>query len=162
MPDPTCMIVDACKIRRLCLSDLDWVVELESQLQTHPWRRAHFENCLAIGNLGLVVACVDPATAKDIQVAFAIVSLGGGEAELLNIGVDPRFQRRGIAGRLLQEIVHHIQTEADTLFLEVRMSNHRAIALYEKAGFNQVGERPGYYATTTGREDALLYAMTLL
>jgi len=169
----------ACRIRAMTTMDLDPIVELEKRLQSHPWRRGHFENCLAIGNLALIVEpeVVEPDVVESnverdkVQnssaptptiIAFAIVSIGGGEAELLNIGVAPDFQRRGFAERLIKEITTHIQSLADTLFLEVRESNERAIALYEKLGFNQIGVRPAYYAAAKGREDALLYGMTLL
>lgn len=152
----------ACRIRAMGTDDLDRVLALEQQLQSHPWRRSHIENCLAIGNLALVVEPDPAANLVSPIVAFAVVSLGAGEAELLNIGVDPACQRQGIAENFLSEILKQIKTEADTIFLEVRVSNQRAIALYEKLGFNQVGVRPNYYASAKGREDALLYAMTLL
>ena len=148
-----------CRIRAMTTADLDRIVDLEGRLQSHPWRRGHFENCLAIGNLALIV---EGGGQQSAIVAFAIVSLGGGEAELLNIGVDPKYQRCGIAEAFLHEILAQIKSEADTIFLEVRVSNVPAIALYDKLGFNQVGVRPNYYASVKGREDALLYAMSLL
>ena len=43
------------RIRLMTVADLNRVLALEENLQTHPWRRGHFENCLAIGNLALVV-----------------------------------------------------------------------------------------------------------
>ncbi len=138
-------------------SDLNAIVDLESQLQTHPWRRSHFENCLAIGNLALLVE-----SPKHPIVAFAIVSIGGGESELLNIGVDPQCQGQGIAKSFLGEIISQVTSQADAMFLEVRLSNNGAIALYESLGFNQVGVRANYYNTATGREDALIYAIELL
>jgi ribosomal-protein-alanine N-acetyltransferase len=49
------------------------------------------------------------------------------------------------------------------VFLEVRPSNTRAIALYERSGFNEIGRRPRYYpAANNGREDAIVMAMELL
>ena len=49
------------------------------------------------------------------------------------------------------------------MFLEVRPSNTRAIALYERSGFNEIGRRPRYYPTANnGREDAIVMAMELL
>ena len=83
------------------------------------------------------------------------------ESELLNIGVDPRFQQRGVAKAFLTEILTQLKGQADAMFLEVRLSNHKAIALYEGLGFNQVGVRPNYYNTARGREDALIYAIEL-
>jgi ribosomal-protein-alanine N-acetyltransferase len=50
---------------------------------------------------------------------------------------------------------------AKTMFLEVRPSNARALRLYRKAGFAEVGTRPGYYPAHDGKEDALILAMEL-
>jgi len=41
------------------------------------------------------------------------------------------------------------------------MSNTKAIQLYERVGFNQIGIRQHYYPALKGREDALLYAIAL-
>ena len=59
----------------------------------------------------------------------------------------------------LEQLLVLIQSQANALFLEVRAGNVAAIQLYENLGFNQVGERPNYYATPWGREDALVYAL---
>jgi ribosomal-protein-alanine N-acetyltransferase len=53
------------------------------------------------------------------------------------------------------------QAGMETVFLEVRPSNPRAIALYESAGFRQVGLRPGYYQAEGGRENALVLKLEL-
>jgi ribosomal-protein-alanine N-acetyltransferase len=156
------MDLEACRIRTMRADDLETIVALEQRLQSHPWHHGHFENCLANGNLALVVTTGEEGIAEDAVIAFAIVSMGGGEAELLNLGVDPAYQRQGIASRLLGEILQHIKSQADTIFLEVRVSNYQAIDLYDKLGFNQVGIRPNYYNTDKGREDALLYALALI
>jgi ribosomal-protein-alanine N-acetyltransferase len=50
---------------------------------------------------------------------------------------------------------------ADMLFLEVRVSNRKAIELYSKEGFFELGNRKNYYPTLNGHEDALLMASQL-
>ena len=47
------------------------------------------------------------------------------------------------------------------LFLEVRISNRKAIELYSKEGFFELGNRKNYYSTLNGHEDALLMASQL-
>jgi len=69
-------------------------------------------------------------------------SLGGAEHEILNVGVDPRFRRSGLATALL---LAEIQPGA-TYFLEVRESNFPAQSLYRKLGFREIGRRPRYYS----------------
>jgi len=49
----------------------------------------------------------------------------------------------------------------EAMFLEVRPSNPRAIALYHAEGFVQVGRRKGYYQAESGREDALVLKLDL-
>ncbi|MDP9170980.1 MAG: GNAT family N-acetyltransferase [Acidobacteriota bacterium] len=66
-----------------------------------------------------------------------------GESELLNLGVEPAWRRRGVASALM----NHLQAQIDgELFLEVAENNEAAIALYRRHGWDQVGTRPGYYA----------------
>ena len=93
--------------------------------------------------------------------AFAITQVVLDEASLFNIAVDPAFQRRGLGRQLLQHLIDElIKRNVLTLWLEVRASNLPAIALYEQLGFNQVSRRPNYYPTASGREDAILMALT--
>lgn len=96
------------------------------------------------------------------MVGFAITQIVLDEATLFNIAVDPQYQRQG-CGRLLLE---HLITELEkrqivTLWLEVRASNARAIALYESLGFNEVSVRRNYYPSADGREDAIMMALPM-
>ncbi len=76
-----------------------------------------------------------------------------GEADLMNVAVDPACRRRGIAKALLTALQTALAgREVHSLTLEVRDSNAPAIALYEALGFVQVGLRPNYYFKP--REDA--------
>ena len=70
---------------------------------------------------------------------LAFRKLADDEAEILNLAVFPQFRKRGVAQALLQAL------PAAQVFLEVRESNAAARALYRKAGYQQVGIRPGYY-----------------
>ena len=40
--------------------------------------------------------------------------------------------------------------------------NDKAIDIYLKAGFNEIGIRKGYYPDVDGREDAMVMALTLI
>ena len=65
-----------------------------------------------------------------------------GEHEILNLAVDPARRRRGIARRLLQEV---LRTGSGEWFLDVRESNAAAQALYNSLGFSPIGRRENYY-----------------
>ena len=85
------------------------------------------------------------------------------EAHLLNISVGEKRQGCGFGARLLRHAmsVAH-QAGAETLLLEVRSSNVKAIELYRHFGFAQIGVRRGYYPAESGREDALVMTHALV
>ena len=77
------------------------------------------------------------------------------EGQILNIGVDRNYRRRGYAKAILSALEADARAHgAKALFLEVRVSNLPAIRLYESAGFSTVGRRPNFYRAPL--EDALL------
>lgn len=78
-----------------------------------------------------------------------------GEADMMNVAVDPDFRRRYIGQKLIEQLVNLLgEAGVHSLSLEVRVTNESAIALYEKLGFVQVGRRPNYYRNP--KEDALI------
>lgn len=93
---------------------------------------------------------------------YALFSTLLDEAELLQIAIDPGCQGRGLAAELLRfAMVRLAQEGVSRLMLEVRSSNHRAIRLYQRLGFEQDGVRKDYYPTATGREDAVLMSVVI-
>ena len=75
-------------------------------------------------------------------------------AELESIAVLPRHQGRGTGRALLQAVFAWChRMDVAELRLEVRVSNTNAITLYERAGFQPEGIRPGYYERPA--EDAM-------
>jgi ribosomal-protein-alanine N-acetyltransferase len=81
--------------------------------------------------------------AEDGQVVGFIISRPiAGDREILNLAVDPRFRRRGIARRLVQDV---LPPAPGACYLEVRESNLAARRLYQKCGFHESGKRPNYY-----------------
>jgi len=78
------------------------------------------------------------------------------EAHLGNLAVTPRLRRRGIGERILKELIEMAKSKGVNLMtLEVRESNEKARALYEKMKFRLVAIRKGYYSDS--KEDAYLY-----
>ena len=68
------------------------------------------------------------------------------EAEILSVAVARAWRGRGLARRLLDL---HLRRLAGfglrAVFLEVDEDNEPARRLYARAGFREVGRRPGYY-----------------
>jgi len=142
-------------LRLLVPKDIPEVMALERSAHSHPWRQSSFEDCLK-GRQKCWLA-----EHKETLVGYVVVTHGGGDAELLNISVSPVYQRKGIGSCLIQHAINTVKDKADMLFLEVRVSNRKAIELYAKEGFFEVGLRKNYYPTVNGHEDALLMASQL-
>jgi ribosomal-protein-alanine N-acetyltransferase len=71
----------------------------------------------------------------------------------MNVAVNPTNRREGIARRMLERLFDEAGAEA-RYTLEVRTSNHGAIAMYERFGFQRAGHRRRYYHDNG--EDALI------
>lgn len=141
-------------ISSLTTTDLPRAYDIETRAHAFPWSEKTFatnqgERYL---NLRLLV--------DDTMAAFAITQVVLDEATLFNIAVDPQWQRQGIGRMLLEHLICELEKrDVLTLWLEVRASNHAAIALYESLGFNEATIRRNYYPTATGREDAIIMAL---
>lgn len=142
-------------LQLLVPADIDRVMAIESVAHSHPWKRASMEDSLA-GHHRCVGWVED-----DQLLGFYIASTGGGDAELLDIAVNPKQRKKGVGACLMEDLVAWAEKRADSLFLEVRVSNTRAIRLYERFDFMEVGERPNYYPTAKGKENALIMARHL-
>ena len=77
---------------------------------------------------------------------FILSRMAAGEAEILSVAVAPARRGKGLARSLLN---HHLRRLAGlgtrAVFLEVGRDNAPALSLYRRAGFKEVGQRPGYY-----------------
>ena len=77
---------------------------------------------------------------------FILSRMAAGEAEILSVAIAPWCRGRGLAGKLLMWHLRRLAGLAvSTVFLEVEDGNTPALRLYDRAGFRQVGRRPGYY-----------------
>lgn len=140
----------------MAVADLDAVAAIEADLQPFPWTRGNFSDSLASG-YSVWVSCLGTE-----RIGFSVIMRVLDEAHLLNIGVARKFQGQGHGARLLRHAMEMAkQGGCERLFLEVRPSNARAVALYQHFGFRQIGLRRDYYPATTGREDALVFEREL-
>jgi ribosomal-protein-alanine acetyltransferase len=140
-------------------TDIVVVARIEAGAHVAPWTPGNFSDALAAGYGALV------GEANANIVAYGVLMLAPGEAQLLNLTVVDTLRRRGIGRQLLQRFLTDAAAlGADQCFLEVRESNVGAISLYAAEGFVPVARRVGYYPSTrTGaaREDALVLRRAL-
>ncbi|MGZ8257434.1 MAG: ribosomal protein S18-alanine N-acetyltransferase [Gallionella sp.] len=143
-------------MREMTGRDVAAVCAIEQAVQLHPWSAGNFNDALKSG-----YRCVLHEIAGEI-VSYAVLMPVVDEAELLTIAVAPCHQRKGLGGVLLADMLGWASSQKlHKIFLEVRVSNAAAIALYRATRFVDVGLRRGYYPSAAGREDALLMACEL-
>jgi len=79
------------------------------------------------------------------------------ELHILNLAVHPEHRRRGVARKLMQDLLGHGRENGfKYITLEVRCSNTAALGLYKSLAFTVEGVRRGYYSDNN--EDALIMA----
>jgi len=135
-------------------TDIDAVATLEAEVSPAPWSAGIFRDCLRAEYECWVLQ------AEEVF-GYAVFSLGPGEAHLLNIAISPAWQRKGFARQLLTKVASIARVQGvERVLLEVRPSNLRARAIYEKAGFEFLSLREKYYGPPK-KEDAFVYALAL-
>jgi ribosomal-protein-alanine N-acetyltransferase len=143
------------EIRRLTYSDLPQVIAVERRAFPTPWSLAMF-----VLELSKPDSVCLAALREGELVGYVICSRYDTVWHVMNVAVDPRRRRQGIASALLEALLERVEggaaAEADAgqLTLEVRPTNEPAIALYERFGFRSAGIRPRYYQDNG--EDALI------
>ncbi|HET9045894.1 MAG TPA: ribosomal protein S18-alanine N-acetyltransferase [Casimicrobiaceae bacterium] len=145
--------------RPLVPGDLAYVAALEAQIHAAPWTLGNFRDALAAGYSTRV------AEREGRIVAYGVLMLAPGEAQILNVSVVPDARRDGLGRALVHQFIGDARRlGAEQCFLEVRVSNIAAIALYESAGFTRIARRSGYYPPMgpgVPREDALVMRLAL-
>jgi ribosomal-protein-alanine N-acetyltransferase len=138
------------ELRRLSLADLGPIEKIERRSYPTPWSRSMFAGELAKPSSHCVGAF---DMERRSLVAYLIVSRYVDAWHIMNLAVDEPYRGRGVARWLLDDLFAATTDDAMRGYtLEVRVSNARAIHLYEAAGFRTTGVRRGYY--TDNREDA--------
>jgi ribosomal-protein-alanine N-acetyltransferase len=137
--------------------DVPVVVAIERAAYQFPWSEGIFRDCLRVGYVCRVVEMGGEL------VGYGIMSVGAGEAHVLNVCIRDDHRGRGLARKVLLYLLDRARIAGmSEAFLEVRPSNIAAARLYHSLGFEQVGIRRGYYQATGGREDAAVLRRILL
>jgi len=140
-------------------ADVDAVVEIENALYDFPWSHGNFIDSLQAGHLASVLR--DGASTR--LLGYLVAMSGPDEMHLLNLSVAADVHGRGHARRMLDTLCRQSALRgARQLWLEVRPSNRRALALYERYGFVRIQVRRGYYPDHgRRREDAVVMTLDL-
>ncbi len=143
---------DLITFREATAEDLVCVAEIEKASFADPWSAHEFESVLQLGHTIFLVA--EAGNAGEIAgyvVAMAVLD----EAEILNVAVSPERRRAGLGGALMDAALSELKRRgAQSVYLEVRVSNTAARSLYASRGFVELSRRKDYYRSPV--EDALV------
>ncbi len=133
-----------------CLAD---VMQAEREAYLWPWSEGNIADSIKNGHV-----CQTLRGNLGELLGYYIAMPGAGEVHLLNITVAPAYQRQGWARVMLDNLHDEARALGSAwVWLEVRVSNERAIGIYEQYGFRRVGERKAYYPLDgLVREDAIV------
>lgn len=136
---------------------LDAVLRVEQSAYAHPWNYTNFMDALHSGYQAQMLVC------DGNLLGYFVAMQGVDEVHLLNITVAPEHQGQGWARLMLDALAQWARGQgAQSMWLEVRMSNVRAQRVYASHGYREVGRRKQYYPAGQGaREDALVMRMPL-
>ena len=142
------------KISLMGLSDLEEAYKIELDVNPSPWKYETFLSSFEVGHKGLI------CKKDNLMIGFIIFSPISPEAHILSISVRNEMQSKGIGTLLLKSMLDQCKVmNYKKIFLEVRVSNEKAINFYEKFGFSKDAIRNNYY--TENSEDALLMSLSI-
>jgi len=137
-------------IRPMVEGDIPEIMGIERNSFSTPWSEISFLSEVYKKNAFSNVALFEGNIIGYICVNYLLH-----ESHILNLAVDVRFRRRGIATILMNETLKELKKkECVFMYLEVRASNIAAQKFYELFGFTVESIRKKYYANPD--EDALL------
>ncbi len=145
------MAEEKLNISAMTFDDIKEVVKIEESVFPTPWTDVMFisEIRKKIGAYYIVVK-------KDKLIGYGGLNYYLDEAHITNLAVDPDYQGKGFGKLILIQLLHKtLELKIDLIWLEVRPSNYKAINLYEKFLFVNVGKRKKYYVEQG--EDAIIY-----
>jgi ribosomal-protein-alanine N-acetyltransferase len=150
-------------LRRALPADATALAALEAACFTHPWTLAqvHEEIARVPPDQVLVLEGLGSAGGPSPVIrAYGSFRLVIDELHVMNMAVDRRWRRQGLARRLLSVAMDRAaRAGARRALLELRAGNLAALALYESLGFARLSVRRGYYSEPT--EDALVLVREL-
>ena len=131
--------------------DVEGVMKIEAEVVDFPWTYSIFSDCIKVGYSCWVLE------EDEVIIGYGLLSAAANEAHILNVCITPEKQGQGLGERMMLHLIDEAKKlKTLSVYLEVRVSNERAIRLYEKLGFTVIGHRKEYYPGYDIREDAMV------
>lgn len=138
-------------IRFMQEGDLDRILELEHALFSAPWNKEQFLDELINNPFALYYVDEEDGLIR----GYVGMWDNGDIAQITTLGVDQTYQNQGIGKKLMHYMIELcVSHQIENLTLEVRVSNVKAIHLYQSLGFTIQTVRKQYYSDN--HEDAYL------
>ena len=151
-------IAGALHIRPAVDADVSAMVAIERASFSDPWTAGAIASTLRHDHMRVLVAEERGELGGDGAggaLGYVVAMIAGPEAEIADLAVSPDARRRGIGRALIDRLLADLAAMGvESVFLEVRESNHAARTLYASRAFQGIGRRRGYYRVPM--EDALL------
>lgn len=133
--------------REMTLPDIEQVYAIECSCFTQPWSVESLIGEVVRNDLAYYVVAEDEREQR--IVGYAGIWVMFDEAHMTNIAVVPEYRRRGIARKIILNMMRHAASKgAERMTLEVREFNFKAQNLYASLDFKKVGIRKKYYSDT--------------
>ncbi|MBE6810277.1 MAG: ribosomal-protein-alanine N-acetyltransferase [Ruminococcaceae bacterium] len=136
------------KVSSATVDNIQAIANIEKECFSIPWSKNAIKESMTAGT------CFYVAQFNDNIVGYMGLSKIAGEGYVTNVAVLPEYRRTGIGKKILEYVIDNSKNELEFISLEVRVSNHAAISLYEKFGFERVGLRKRFYENP--QEDAII------
>lgn len=142
--------MDNIKIEKLKTSHIEKILEIEKLCFSDPWSKIMLEDELKNPLSYYIVLIKD-----DDIIGYADFWDIAGDAQIMNVAINKHYQGKGYSNILMNKMIEEaVKRNLDTMSLEVRVSNEKAINLYEKYNFEIQGRRKNYYQDN--KEDAYI------
>lgn len=142
------------KVRRMKMSDVEGVSDLEKRCFNEPWSEKMFYHDFAKNTRAHFFVAEKNGEIVGYVGIWTVVN----NVHITTIAVEPNRRREGIATALIERVIEEYANERQTITLEVRPSNEAAIGLYKNLGFVETGRRKNYYSDNN--EDAIIMDYT--
>ena len=142
-------------IRNASINDVDEILEIESESFIDPWKKENLESEFQTNPFARILV----AELNNKVIGFIIYYITFNSSKIAQSAVKKEYRKQGVGEALMNEMINLIisnnkllkdekeieENFIETMTLEVRESNTKAINLYKKLGFKELRKKPGYY-----------------
>jgi len=150
-------IIKQCSFRPAVVEDLNQILAIEREAYKSAWTYEGFLSEIEKPYAQFLVLTDDES--DSVILGYVIFWVIDHQGRILNIAVNPKFRKKGFGDKILRFVTNQSLSEgAESIELEVRVSNEPAIQLYQKLGYFVEYLRKRFYSDG---EDAYLMRLNL-